>query len=234
MTPLWALAPLVAWIVIFVVMNIFLWAAITGMNVDDPQDAEEAAEDFYYGLMITIVVTIVIFAAIVLYPWYLMIKRRTDHFNRERLLREGIIELMAEKGRMGVPVATEMATLNSLHAEANSEEVERSPVLNLIIMILIPWIGLMYVLYFLMKDIFKHHNRDIAIMQQTQSVAQKMQRAIVVPSWQALPTRNFGIYLILSCCIPFFGIYWQWVIIKDYNDHFQTQWRFEDQLHALY
>ncbi|UCE36297.1 MAG: zinc ribbon domain-containing protein [Thermoplasmata archaeon] len=234
MTPLWALAPLIAWIVMVAVIFLILIAAYSGIDVDDTEEAEKAGEDFLWAFVITVAVGFAVFAAVVLYPWYLMIKRRTTHFQRERHLREGIIELIGEKGAQGVPVSTEMATLNSLHAEANSDEVERSPILNIIIMIILPWVGAMYVLYFLMKDIFKHHNRDIAIMQQTQAVAQKMGRAVVVPSWQSLPPRNFGVYLILSCCIPLFGIYWQWVIIKDYNDHFQTQWRFEDQLHVLY
>lgn len=244
MSPLWILWPIVAYIILILISLIVggLFGAMFDDETSDEdywqsgeEETDEELFDEFLAAIGIIILAMFIFGLILIYPWYLMIKRRTDHFQRESLLREGLLEHFKEKSyRTGINLSQEIATIGSLHAEANSVEQPKSPILYSIIMIIIPYIGPFYVLYFLMKDIYIHHNRTIAIMQNTQSAANRLGRAIVAPTWKTLPGRSFVIYFIISCCCPIFGLYWQYSIIKDYNDHFKAQAHFEDQLPSIY
>ena len=237
MSPLWILWPIVAYIIVFLIL--FIMGGLLGsMFGDETSDEPQSDEKFFdelaaaFGILI---LAIIIWGIILIYPWYLMIKRRTDHFQRESLLREGINEHFKEKSfQTGINLSQEIATIGSLNAEANAEEQPKSPVLYSILMIIIPYIGPLYVLYFLMKDIYIHHNRTIAVMQNTQSGANRLGLSIVAPTWKTLPSRTFILYLIISCCCPIFGLYWEYSIIKDYNEHFKAQAHFEDQLPGIY
>jgi len=226
MSKLWIFAPLLGWIITFIINMLPFLIGVSLFGGGSPS-TNESTLVFVIALIVGLIISI--------YPWYLMIKRRTDHFNRERTLKAGIIELIQEKSHMTrVAVPTELATLNAVYMEANSEETDKNPIVWTLIAMVIPWIGMMFVLYFLMKDIYKHHNRDLAFMQHSGAALNRMGYTIVVPSWRVLPPRSFMLYFILSCCIPCFGLYWAYSIINDYNEHFTTQWQFEDQLVIAY
>lgn len=47
-----------------------------------------------------------------------------------------------------------------------------------------------------------------------------------------LPERSFALYLILTLFVSPFVYYWWYTLIKDPNDHFRSQWVFEDELLA--
>lgn len=47
-----------------------------------------------------------------------------------------------------------------------------------------------------------------------------------------LPDRSMILYVILTIFTGIFALYWLYVLVKDPNDHFANQWRFEDSLVA--
>jgi hypothetical protein len=213
-SPLWMLLPLLG-IVIFSVL------AIVG---------------FVLGLPLGVTVGLIIlgvFVAIVIsaYPLYMLIKRRSAHFRRDAMLRGGIIEyLKARTASQKVDISSEVATMNVVHSESLGEEREKSAVMWTILSVIIPFI-IIYVLYFLTKDPQNHDHRQLAFMQQAQSVASKLGITMVVLTWKSLPDRSFFLYFILSIFTEgFFAIYWYYVLFKDFNKHFKAQWIFEDQL----
>ena len=221
MSPLWILAPILA-IVIWIVVLTFAFGG-EFLFGDSP-----ATGAFSIALIIG---GFIAYILIIAYPWYLMIKRRTEHFKRDHILMSGIIEYLNQKqSESNINLTQELATLRSIASEANSEESEKSPLMYTILAIIIPYIGILYVLYFLMKDVYAHHQRISAFMQNTQTASNKLGESIVVPSWKTLPDRSFVLYFLLSCICSPFAFYWMYTIIKDYNDHFKHQWRFEDQL----
>ncbi|MBS3817241.1 MAG: hypothetical protein KGY76_06730, partial [Candidatus Thermoplasmatota archaeon] len=223
LSPLWVLAPILAGVVSAAIMFLTVGFGTVGVGMGGP----EFGATFCLGYIASIIVGMVIVA----YPWYMMIKRRTEHFKRDHTLTAGIVEYLNEEQNKGkANLSQELATLQSLQSEMTSEEDEKSPILYTIIIFVIPYIGLWYVLYFLMKDIYSHHQKIVAFEENSRSAVNKLGHSVVVPSWKDLPQRNFVLYLILSCCIPFFGLYWMYTIIKDYNDHFKSQWHFEDQI----
>ncbi|MFO7791789.1 MAG: hypothetical protein R6W73_02260 [Candidatus Saliniplasma sp.] len=219
MSPLWVLSPLLGG----AILGIALFISFSFLFTEQILGGTAA--------FIMIGVGIIAWAFFVAYPWYLMIKRRTKHFKRDHLLMEGVIEYFEEKqSQSEVDLTQELATLRSILAESLSEESEKNPILYTILALVIPWIGILYVLYFLMKDIYSHHQRVAAFMENTRIASNKLGKSLVVPSWKTLEKRNFVVYFLISCVCGLFMYYWMYSIIKDYNEHFKNQWRFEDQL----
>jgi len=111
------------------------------------------------------------------------------------------------------------------------EEREKSAVVWIVLSIITLGILGIYVLYFLTKDPPNHDHRQLSFMQQAQSAASKLGMTVVVPTWKSLPDRSFFLYFILTIVTAgLFGIYWYYVLFKDFNEHFKAQWVFEDQL----
>jgi len=211
-SPLWMLSPLLGIVVLIVMM-------VLGFLV-----SPEAMLLFTFaGLIIYIV--------IVVYPLYLLIKRRSAHFRRDATLRSAIIEyLKARAASQNVGISSEVATMNVVHSESLGEEREKSAVMWTILSVIVPFVGI-YVLYFLTKDPPNHDHRQLSFMQQAQSAASKLGMTIVVPTWKSLPGRSFFLYFIITIItVGLFGIYWYYVLFKDFNEHFKAQWIFEDQL----
>jgi hypothetical protein len=212
-SPLWILSPLLG-IVVSIVMMILGWLV----------SPEAMLVLSLAGFIIAIVIAV--------YPLYLLIKRRSTHFRRDATLRSGIIEyLKARATGQKVDINSEVATMNVVHSESLGEEREKSAVVWIVLSIVTLGILGLYVLYFLTKDPPNHDHRQLAFMQQAQSAASKLGMTIVVPTWKSLPDRSFFLYFILTIITAgFFGIYWYYVLIKDFNEHFKAQWVFEDQL----
>jgi len=155
---------------------------------------------------------------------YFLIKRERDHFRRQRKLEMGIIELLKSCG-------TDEATLRELqaiHEEAKRKEKERNPVLWTILS-LIPFVGL-YTLYFLTVDAGNHAARQRRFMAFASAALSKL--GITLPGeMYHVPKRSFALYLILTLVtLGIFSIYWQYVLFKDFNDHFEDHRIWEDVL----
>jgi hypothetical protein len=185
-----------------------------------------------FGFVAAVVVALILFVL----PWYKLIRRLNDHFRRDRMLRDGLINyvrgLATERG-MEAKMSTELATMTSIHSEANGEEDEKSAVLWIILSIISFGLLGLYVWYFLTKDPHKHDVRQLAFMQQVQSAFSKLEKTVVFPFWKSLPGRSFFLYLVLTWLTGgLFGLYWNYVLITDFNDHFRAQWQVEDQLLA--
>ncbi len=186
------------------------------------------------GGLVGFILGIIVYIILALLPWYKLIRRRTEHFKRDRILREGLISYIrgaaSERGIEG-QMSTELATMTAVHSEANGEEDEKSPMLWIILSIITFGLLGLYVSYFLTKDPHNHDVRQLAFMQQVQSSFSKLQKTIVFPFWKAMSGRSFFLYLVLTLLTGgLFALYWNYVLISDFNQHFRAQWQIEDQL----
>lgn len=225
MSALWILSPLLGVVAFFAIL---IGSASLGAFSNTSSGLLGGA---LAGLIGGLIVALILFVL----PWYRLIKRRNGHFRRDRILREGIINYIrgtaAERG-VEPTMTTELATMMAIHSEANGEEDEKSPVLWLVLSIITFGLLSLYVWYFLTKDPHKHDVRQIAFMQQTQSALSKLGKTVVFPFWKSLPDRSYFLYLILTWITGLFSLYWNYVLITDFNDHFRAQWQIEDQLMA--
>ena len=190
---------------------------------------------FFGALFLTFglaVVDLLLFLAF----WYLLISRRNNHFKRDKLLRDRLVEyLRQEAAATGKTndINAELATMNSINGEASAEEKERSAVLWIVLDIVTFGIMGLYILYFLTKDPYKHDSRQQGFMQQVQSALSKLGKTVVNPSWKVLPSRSYFLYLVLSIItFGLFEFYWNYTLIVDLNNHFKAQWQLEDSILA--
>lgn len=214
-----------------------IWDATTSSDVYDILFGLEGV-----AIMISLMVVSVIFYVLVGILAYKLVKRENEHYQRESQLRMGIISFL--RAAAGSPereaiLASEIATMNSIHSQANMSERQREPILWMLAIILgfifIPIIGIilgLYMFYFLMKTMYEHDCRWNTFAQQTLMAMSKLGYSVSVPLFRpALPNRSFAVYLILTIVtLGLFSLYWLYTLIKDPNDHFQNQWQFEDQL----
>ena len=225
MSALWILSPLLGVVAFFA---IFFGALSLGAFTSSTSGTLGGAIG---GVIGGLIVALILFVL----PWYRLIKRRNGHFRRDRMLREGLINYIrgaaSERG-LEARMSTELATMTAIHSEANGEEDEKSPVLWLVLSIITFGLLSLYVWYFLTKDPHKHDVRQIAFMQQAQSGLSKLEKTVVFPFWKSLPDRSYFLYLILTWITGFFSLYWNYVLITDFNDHFRAQWQVEDQILA--
>lgn len=226
MSSLWILSPLLGFVLFIGILvgSLFLGRSAT------PGTTTGLFAGAIVGFIAAAVVAIILFVL----PWYKLIKRRNGHFRRDRILREGLINyvrgLSAERG-IEAKMSTELATMTSIHSESNSDEEEKSAALWIILTIVFFPLGI-YVLYFLTKDPHNHDVRQLAFMQQVQSSFSKLEKTVVFPFWKSVPSRSFFLYLVLTWFTSLFFLYWNYVLITDFNNHFKAQWQVEDQLLA--
>ena len=181
------------------------------------------------GVVLGLIVAIIFWQL----PYYKLIRRRSEHFRRDKILREGLLTYIrgvaSERG-IEPQMSMEIATMMTVHSESSGDEDEKSAVLWIILSIITFGLVGIYVSYFLTKDPHNHDVRQLAFMQQVQNSFSKFQKTIVFPFWKAMPSRSFFLYLILTWITGFFVLYWNYTLISDFNEHFKAQWQIEDQL----
>jgi hypothetical protein len=219
LSEVWAFIPLISVILIVAVTSVLAFT-IT---------------DFYLYTGVTVGIGLVAQILIVILI-YKLFNRNNMHNRRESMLRAATVDMFkrraAEKG-ISQSIASQIQTMESINYESRAYEPERSAALWAILPILplVGWIFMLIALYYLTSYPPGHDRRWHAFTQQAQYAGSQLGMNMVLPSWRSLPERSFIIYFILTIVtLGLFMIYWYYVIIKDMNEHYRSQWQFEDQL----
>lgn len=173
-----------------------------------------------------------------LYVIYKLIKRRNEHFKRQWKLMESLENTVKFIGEQkGMDISAALAAMTGARRDMTDNEEEKSAGMWVILSILTGFIAALYVAYFLTADIYKHYKnqtRWVAALvsgMNALGVSNVASIPITVEAQYEVPNRNFGIYLVLSILtLGIFAIYWGYIIFRDYNEHFKTQWRLEDEV----
>lgn len=96
----------------------------------------------------------------------------------------------------------------------------------------VSFVLMIYMFYWLGKDVKEHDLRWFEFSHYARKAMSKL--GFPYPSSlgygiSSLPDRSFAIYLILTIFFSPFVYYWWYTLIKDPNDHFRSQWVFEDE-----
>jgi hypothetical protein len=223
MSPLWILSP-------FLGIVAFIAILFGGIFIGVSSGARGAGLG---GGLIGLVLGLIVLIILWYLPAYKLIRRRSEHFRRDKILREGLLAYIrgvaSERG-IESQMSMEIATMMTVHSESSGDEDEKSAVLWIVLSVITFGLIGIYVYYFLTKDPHNHDVRQLAFMQQVQNSFSKFQKTIVFPFWKAMPGRSFFLYLILTWLTGFFVLYWNYSLISDFNEHFKAQWQIEDQL----
>ncbi len=178
-----------------------------------------------------------------LYLFYILIKRRNLHFEREyRFFYDTSLALRNLAAARGMSSDESVqhnlrdidSHLNTIHYSAR----DRSAILW-IILLFVPIVDIFayfYIFYFLTKDFGEHEPMEDWLIS---SVSRALASIGINFTYsrdssskgKAIPDRNFLLYLFLDVItLGAFGIYWIYVLIKDPNNHFKTEAQIENTM----
>jgi hypothetical protein len=185
------------------------------------------------GIFIAVIANVILQAILI----YKLVKRRDEHFRRDGLMRQGMIEYldaMSIKEKKDINV--ERWTMNSMHNSVI--EGERGAgvwALMVGLMSIIPLLGtlvLLYCLHYITQDTQLHDRRQRDFNSQFQLAMFKLGKLSSISyDWYPLPKRDTAAYIVLTIFTLGFALpYWWYVNIVDMNTHFNNQWEFESQV----
>jgi len=171
-----------------------------------------------------------------IYVLYKLIKRRNEHFKRQKRVMENIESIVkAVSEKRDSDITLDLAKMSRAIRDAREEETEKSAALWVILSFVTGIAGL-YIYYFLMKDVYRHSRRQNDIIEGCTGALSTLGVSTTGISTASgyqyqVPKRSFALYIILTIItLGIFGIYWLYVIFKDWNEHFKTQWQLEDEI----
>lgn len=189
--------------------------------------AERQDTDRRMWFSMWILLSFVTFGAAWFLMIYYLIKRRNEHFERQKkleaLVLKGLRQLSREK-----PSEPESG-VQSLSDNKNPNDSRNAVVWTVSTILILPTF---YVLRFLMDDLVKHEEHEAAFLQEIVSFAKSMRLSMTMND-VAIAAKSVTLkrYLVLTAgSIGLTSFYWLYRIFNDYNRHFKRQWRLEDEL----
>lgn len=180
-----------------------------------------------YGAFILVLYVVLLIGAFAIFYF---LDRRNRHFTRQQMLFTAISSYLTSKNRIG---SEAIGKLCGITDDSLLEEHDRPAGLWAILYVFVtPVVGLV-VAYNLTQDLRKHEERQQGY--QTSLALAIEETGAPRPSF-ALSRghrRDPMVYLVLTAITAgLFWIYWYYRILRDYNEHFEDQAVFEDQILA--
>jgi hypothetical protein len=142
-----------------------------------------------------------------------------------------MLERLRSKGDQGTSAKAEMTEMERIHEEALDEERLPNPLYAA--MTALPLVGLplgYYYLYHLNLIPGPHDSRWLRYLALRSSIGSKL--GVTAPSAPpaTLSKRPFALYAVVSLVFFPFLAYWYHVMMREVNEHFEAQWKVEDEL----
>lgn len=202
--------------------------------------AERVETDFITDPGTAVLLSVVTCGIYELYIIYKLVQRRDEHFRRMVGVVDASLRRLQEKaqGREDA-VSSELAQLDQIRMRMATMSAERGAAIWLVIclflglgsfILLFLGIGPFILFYLLMRDYVEHDRLEAQYFTLMSSALAKLglaeQAAQAVPSVPEREYVTFALLTVVTCGI--YGLYWTYVMIKDFNDHFMAQVAWED------
>jgi uncharacterized membrane protein YidH (DUF202 family) len=179
----------------------------------------------------------VIVEVLTLYFFYMLIRRRNQHFPRQQRYFSDLVTLLRGAGsRRGVNIDAMLVSMENTIRQAQAEETEKSAILWVVLM-LIPYVNIiayLYIYYFLTSDFYKHERWEDGMLSDVERALSALGVTFAFRRNESIPSRNFVLYLVITIVtVGVFGLYWEYTLIKDPNNHFANHAVYEPQLVQL-
>ena len=165
---------------------------------------------------------------------YHLIQRRNEHFTREHAWRtsSGSWRYGRRASRTG-SMSSERGSCprRGLWKRLGARRPGRDPMVWSVSTFFVG-VLILFVYYFLMKDFFRHEEREDRFLRQLSFVASAIGVSLSLPSRVTpLPNRSFAVYAVLTV-VTFYAywMYWNYRLILDQNRHLVSEWDLEDGL----
>ena len=204
--------------------------------------AERVETDFITDPGMAVFLSIITCGIYGLYIIYKLVQRRDEHFRRMADVAECAVLQLREKAKDREEIiADELYRLDQIRMRMRTMSAEKGAAIWLLICLCTSWIfgGFLfisfgdYILYYLlMNDYTDHDSTEAQFFTLMSGALAKLGLAGQTSQAQtSVPERNyinFLVFSIITCGI--YGLYWMYVMIKDFNDHFMAQVPWEDFL----
>jgi len=182
-----------------------------------------------YGVGIIVFFSVTLFGAL---SFYYLIDRRNRHFTRQQFLFSALHRYLASKA----PSSEKVAQLGFLSEDFSYSEKTRpaGPWAFLFMIFMITPIVSLIASYNLTQDMQRHD--ELQSQYQAALSPSLVEAGFQQPDLPVYRSRKRDpvLFLILSAITGgLFWIYWYYTLLKDYNDHFTDQARFEDKILSL-
>lgn len=199
-------------------------------SITQPQTAQNAITPIVgeifalYGLAIFAFYVVLLIGAL---AFYYMIDRRNRHLVRQQLLFSTLHRYLAVKA----PDSENVSRLGHIAEDSGCDERDRpAGVWAVLFLFVTPVVGLLAA-YNLTQDLRRHE--DAQSLYQTTLVNAFSDAGVQPPPFSPhkFHRREPFLFIILSAITAgLFWIYWFYTLLKDYNEHFSDQGKFEDQI----
>jgi uncharacterized membrane protein len=235
MSGTWAIVPLVP-IIVGIIATVLFLAFLVSAVANAPRGTltNSTATGFvgaFFGAIFVYYISFFVVVILVSVLIFKLVSRRNNHFNRQILLQEDLVNMARElAAKKGVDVSILLNNMERSVREARLEETEKNATLYAIVGGIV-WI---YAGYFLMKDFFKHERREDLFINDMLRTFNVLGVPINFPYRNPpIPDRSFALYFILTLITgSIFGVYWVYVLVTDPNNHFRQQMLIEDTIMA--
>lgn len=231
----WVFLPIIAIILVVVVAVLSVLATLNTLNSSSTSTTTMVVPAF--GGFALVAGIGFLADILILYFFYMLIRRRNQHFPRQqRFFTDLVTILRGAASRRNVNVDAVLGSMENTVRQSQAEETEKSAVLWVILM-LVPFVSLiamLYVLYFLTSDFHKHERWEDGLLSDTERALGAMGVQFIFHRNNPIPSRSFVLYIILTIItLGIFGLYWEYVLIKDPNNHFVNHAIYEPQIIQL-
>jgi len=195
-------------------------------NLSQPTTAESAIEPILGGMLGGVIVffAVLFFGAL---SFYYLIDRRNHHFGRQQLLFSTLHLYLASK----VPASETISQLGYLSEDSiYAEGVRPAGLWALLFLFLSPIVALI-ASYSLTQDMRKHD--ELQSKYQVALAPSLVEAGFQEPNFPTYKPHNRDpvLFIILTAITGgLFWIYWYYTLLKDYNEHFTDQAKFEEQI----
>jgi hypothetical protein len=133
-----------------------------------------------------------------------------------------------------IPWVVNLAFVSAAYSDEYSGSFSSLTALNYLISFAVI-VATLYMFHFLGKSMRSHDRRDMEFYTSARRALSKLGFEAGSPySIRTLPERSFVLYLVLSIVtLGIFTFYWWYTLLLDPNDHFRTQWEFEDNVMSI-
>lgn len=173
----------------------------------------------------------VVAGIIYLYFFYIMIRRRNQHFSRQqRFASDLITTLRGAASKKSANIDALLGSMENSLGRSQVEETEKSAVLWVILMLvpLVNIIAILYIFYFLTGDFYKHERWEDGMLSDIERALSTLGVQFVFHRNDAIPHRSYVLYIVLTIfTLGIFGLYWEYVLITGPNNHFTNHAVFE-------
>lgn len=230
----WMIVPLLPLLTIIAIGGVFVGLLVSIIpnigNLSQPTTTQSAIEPIVGGLLTLYGLGIIAFFGVVFFgalSFYYLIERRNLHFGRQQVLFSTIHRYLALK-----PIASQtISQLGYLSEDSTCTEVARPAGLwALLFLLAFPIVGLIAA-YNLTQDLRKHDalQSKYQLALGTSLVEAGIQEPNLPP--YKPHSRDPVLFIILTAITGgLFWVYWYYTLLKDYNEHFADQAKFEDQI----